>query len=699
MARLLGFRNGWARDGVGMLFRRGVALWLCVGMVAGTLPAGAAAGKAVGGSQKAAARGMAAEERAIHLLNRFSFGPTEADLAEVNRLGVDGWFERQLYPERIADTGLEARLTQFPALRMPVNDLLWRFPDGAAIRAAANGKREIPADPELKAVYERQIALYREKQEEKLAKKDGEDTGKDDAEVKPADAAAVAAVERLAPAARVNRVLGMGTEEYAAFREAVKGPAQREKLLAGMTAEEREMLEDFEAPERTVVDEEQAQRLLREIYSSRQLNEVMTNFWMNHFNVYLHKNEQEPYYLVSYERDVIRPRALGSFEDLLIAVAESPAMLLYLDNSASTGPDSETAVKQKMRAEQQKAQGKAAKASDTGLNENYARELMELHTLGVNGGYSQKDVTEVAKVFTGWTVEKQQEGGGFVFDAARHEPGVKTVLGHAVPERARNGGMQEGSLQEGLDVLHLLAVSLATARFVSREIAVAFVSDSPSEALVNRMAKSFVASHGKIREVLRTMVHSPEFWQAGAYRAKVKTPLEYVVSAARASGADVADARPLVSALNQMGMPLYGCVPPTGYGDKSADWVSTGALVTRMNFALSLATNHYPRVRTPWVSMQDRPAVLGNSDVSPEQVEALLEKELVAGGVSEKTRAAVMAEAGNGSGSVAALKQPAGMLVAQREAEKEDAKAVAARQWKVGQMAGLLMGSPEFQRR
>jgi uncharacterized protein (DUF1800 family) len=696
MAGLFSDWKNWVRDERMEAARRVLALGLCAVMAAGTMPAGATT--TVGTDQqtaKRAAKVISGDERAIHLLNRFAFGPTEADLAEVKRLGVDGWFEEQLHPERIADTVLETRLAQFPALRMPVGELLWRFPDGAAIRQAANGKREIPAEPALKAVYTRHIALYEAKQEKKAADGKAADDGKmapaagkvaanaeSGAEVKPADAAIVAAVMKLAPEARLRRVMAMGPEEFVGLRAVVKGP-ELEKLTAGMTPEQREMLEDFENPTQTVVQEEQAQHLLRDIYSSRQLEEVMTGFWMNHFNVYLHKNEQEPYYLVSYERDVIRPRALGNFEDLLIATAESPAMLLYLDNSASTGPDSQAAERQKMRA----AEGKPAKATPPGLNENYARELMELHTLGVNGGYTQKDVTEVAKVFTGWTVEKAQQGGGFLFDATRHEPGTKTVLGKHI---------KDNGMQEGLHVLHMLATSPATARFVSRELAVAFVSDTPSDALVNRIAKSFTASHGDIKTVLWTMVHAPEFWEQESYRAKVKTPLEYVVSAARVSGAEVGNARPLVNALNQMGMPLYGCVPPTGYADKAADWVSTGALVTRMNFALTLATNRYPQVRTPWVSPPNGPAnshAVIAAGVTPEQTEAILEQELVAGGVSERTRAAVLGQAGNTSNGPA--KEPAGMLSPQ----KQDAKTLAAQQWQTAQMAGLLMGSPEFQRR
>ena len=250
----------------------------------------------------------------------------------------------------------------------------------------------------------------------------------------------------------------------------------------------------------------------------------MTDFWLNHFNVFLHKNGETPYYLVSYERDVIRPRALGKFEDLLEATAHSPAMLLYLDNAEQHGT--------RFAGGREGSRAGAQEKARTGLNENYARELMELHTLGVNGGYTQADVTQVARVFTGWTVDRPQRGGGFKFDENRHEPGAKKVLGKKIKE---NGEM------EGRQVLHMLASSPATARFISRKLAVRFVSDDPPQALVDRLAKSYMSSGGDIATVLRTLFHSPELWSADDYRAKVKTPIEFVASAVRACGCDVTD--------------------------------------------------------------------------------------------------------------------------------------------------------------
>jgi uncharacterized protein (DUF1800 family) len=682
-----------------------------------------------------------ADPRILHLLSRFTFGPTQDEIAAVRSLGkngIDRWFDQQLHPDRLptssGDQTLQTRLAEFPALQLPVDQLLERFPSGAVIRQTASGKLPIPDNPYLYAIYHRHIGIYEEKQAKKEQAKNSSETSKPEAArpdasmqaqlaaptkadmelsdaiekattmtpeaKKPAPTAVVVAsparptysdllvknVLALPASQRVHRILFMKPAEYEQFHSGLKGP-QRAQLTQDMNPEERELLADYENPSRAVVEELQAQRLLRDIYSSHQLEEVMTTFWLNHFNVYLHKNEETPYYLVSYERDVIRPRALGNFEDLLVATAESPAMLLYLDNSSSTGPDSITAEKQKERA----AMGKAAKATPPGLNENYGRELMELHTLGVNGGYTQKDVTEAAKVFTGWTVDRPQLGGGFKFDETRHEPGKKLVMGHKIKESGQ---------KEGLQLLHILATSPATAHFISQELAVAFVSDTPPPTLVNRMAQNFQSTHGDIASVLRTMLHAPEFWTTGTYQAKVKTPLEYVVSAARASGAEIVNTQPLVNALNQMGMPLYACVPPTGYSDKADAWVSTGELVTRMNFALSLATNHFGGIKSQWTDATKQVT-------SPTDAEVALETRLIPGGVSEKTRAAVLDQAqpqlqaqpqNLTANQVQIFPEPVDTQTVKPKPQNPAALAKALENQNA-QIAGLLLGSPEFQRR
>ncbi len=463
-------------------------------------------------------------------------------------------------------------------------------------------------------------------------------------------------------------------------------PVQRQALVAGMTPDLKEAVGALENPEQTTAQELFAERLTRDIYANAQLEEVMTDFWLNHFNIYLRKNEQMPYYLVSYERDVIRPRALGKFEDLLEAVAHSPAMMLYLDNAESIGPDSPAAERAKMVAARRPD---AKKKADAGLNENYARELMELHTLGVNGGYTQADVVQVARVLTGWTVDRPQFGGDFIYAPLRHEPGTKTVMGTKFKE--------DGEM-EGQELLHMLAMRPATAQFISRKLAIRFVSDDPPQALVDRMAKAYLASGGDIPTVLKTLFRSPELWATSDYRAKVKTPLEFVVSAVRASNADVENFQPLVNQLRLMGMPLYGCMPPTGYKWDEADWVSTGALVDRMNFALSLAANRLPGITVEWAPEVDMSTL--NSDApsqqvvpTPESEEVRLEPMLVPGGVSDATRAAALEQFKVQS----AQNATAAMPVAARRPNRAPAADQYEREDQL--LAGLLMGSPEFQRR
>ena len=505
------------------------------------------------------------------------------------------------------------------------------------------------------------------------------------------DDATIKRILALPPQQRVLRLQSMQPEEFDGFMKSLK-PAQRQALMAGLNPDLKESVGALENPERTTADELFAQRLTRDIYANAQLQEVMTDFWLNHFNVYLRKNEQMPYYLVSFERDVIRPRALGKFEDLLEAVAHSPAMMLYLDNAESMGPDSPAAQRAKIAAARRPD---AKKKADAGLNENYARELMELHTLGVNGGYTQADVTQVARVLTGWTVDRPQFGGDFVFAPQRHEGGTKTVLGTKIKE---NGEM------EGRELLHMLAMRPATAQFLSRKLAIRFVSDDPPKALVDRMAKSYLQSGGDIPTVLKTLFHSPEFWAASDFRAKVKTPLEFVVSAARASNANIQNFQSLMNALRQMGMPLYGCMPPTGYKWDASDWVSTGALVDRMNFALSLAANRLPGITVEWAPAMDMSTL--DSDAPPQQViptpeseEARLEPILLAGGISDATRTAALDQFRAQSAQNPPTATPVAVRRPAAGAKGRQAAPADAYEREDQLLAGLLMGSPEFQRR
>jgi uncharacterized protein (DUF1800 family) len=698
------------------------------------------------------------DERILHALNRFTFGPRPGDLEAVRAMGLDNWFDQQLHPETLDQTELDARLAQFPAMQRNPLDLLYYLPSNAVIRQAIDGKAPVPDRPALHAIYENEIARVEFRRQEKEQQKQQqastvamaapntapgmnpaasqgaaqatngasmnglgmEDGGtarmapeaRQDAQANQAapatekpqeqfDPAQIAEILALPTQQRLGRLTQMKQAEYDSFRKALK-PPQRTALVADMNPAQKEFVAALENPQRVVNEELASQRLVRDIYSNAQLEEVMTDFWLNHFNVYLHKNEATPYYLVSYERDVIRPRALGKFEDLLEATAHSPAMMLYLDNANSMGPDSPAAERAKMAAARNP---NAKKAAPEGLNENYARELMELHTLGVNGGYTQADVTQVARVLTGWTVDRPQRGGGFKFDENRHEPGTKKVLGKKIKEHGE---------QEGRELLHMLATRPATAQFLSRKLAIRFVGDEPPQSLVDRMAKSYLSSGGDISVMLKTLFHSPEFWADGAYRAKVKTPIEYVVSAARASGASTDNMLPLVNALRDMGMPLYGAIPPTGYKWESSDWVSTGALVNRMNFALTLASNRLPGIAITWsapatswtTQMNDAngAATITHSPVvsatpgslpPPDAEEKRLEALLVAGGVSDSTRTAVLEQFQTQSAQNAEPGQP--VLAAAKPVNQKQAANALEKQDQL--LAGLLLGSPEFQRR
>jgi uncharacterized protein (DUF1800 family) len=343
----------------------------------------------------------------------------------------------------------------------------------------------------------------------------------------------------------------------------------------------------------TVLIELGEQKMLRAVYSERQLEEVLADFWFNHFNVDARKGRVR-FMLTEYEREVIRPHVLGKFRDLLEATAKSPAMLFYLDNWLSADPNASrrdvprplfrrdrfgrpVVVAGLPRTIPQQGQQNPPR----GLNENYGRELMELHTLGVDGGYTQKDVTEVARAFTGWTIQQPRQGGSFMFDPRIHDRGQKIVLGHKIKA---GGGENDGE-----QVLDILARHPATAHFIAMKLVRRFVSDTPPPGLVDRAAKRFRDTDGDLREVMRTILTSPDFLSPEAYRAKVKTPFEFIVSAVRVTGTEVPMARALVGAMQQLGMPLYQCQPPTGYKDTADAWVNTGALVSRMNFAVQVA--------------------------------------------------------------------------------------------------------------
>ncbi len=633
------------------------------------------------------------EKRALQALNRLTFGPRPGDLQQVMAMGVDRWINLQLHPERIDDGALNSRLEPLRTLGMSTHELAENFPDPQEIVQVMKGKRAMPSDPALRAIYEVQLARVQARKERKeeteakaasgsaVATKPGEVSQEtmsasaaaapESVDREPAAAPALSTVEfeelsSLPADQRYQKILAMPPDELIAFAETLRGGKRRD-FVEGMSPQERETLIALNNPSAAVDTELAEAKLLRAIYSQRQLEEVMTDFWCNHFNVFIGKG-LDHLMLTSYERDVIRPHALGRFEDLLVATAKSPAMLFYLDNWLSIGPNSPQALG--APAHPYQAIGRPARPNQgkrpSGLNENYGRELLELHTLSVNGGYTQRDVTEAAKVFTGWTIDKPAQGGGFKFEPRMHEPGPKIVLGRRIKENGES---------EGLELLHRLATSKQTAHFISLKLAERFVSDNPPPALVDRMAKTFLKKKGDIREVLSVLFQSPEFWDDSTYRAKVKTPLEFVVSSIRATGAEVDDAMPLTGRLNGMGMPLYGAQPPTGYSMKADAWVSSSALLNRMNFALALTNGRIRGVRVDW------DALIGDQFSDSGQTLSALEKKLVAGGVSEQTHTSIAEQIGTGKDSMP-----------QKVRDGAEPQSVLT-------TAGLLLGSPEFQKR
>lgn len=400
---------------------------------------------------------------------------------------------------------------------------------------------------------------------------------------------------------KVNRVGILLYLEEQLHPEKIPDPLVEEKLagLKSLRLSSRELLGLYPPPKqareresmtpsrmegpRYVILELQRARLLRAVYSQRQLYEVMVDFWTNHFNVFAGKGADR-WLVTSYDRDTIRPHALGRFRDLLLATAQSPAMLFYLDNwlSVSKEAGQEIQLRQRMR-------GMSNPNPRQGLNENYARELLELHTLGVDGGYTQRDVEEVARCFTGWTIRRPRDEAEFQFDPRLHDRGEKVVLGARI---AAGGGMEDG-----VKVIDLLARHPSTARFIATKLIRRFVADDPPSSLVTKGAEVFRQSDGDIRAVVRAIVSAPDFFSPELFRAKVKKPLEFMAGALRAVGAQTDAAPPLLRYLARMGEPLFLAQPPTGHPDTGPSWISADTLLTRMNFILDLTGNRIPGTR------------------------------------------------------------------------------------------------------
>ena len=511
-------------------------------------------------------RDLPADQQIIQALNRLTFGAKPGDALKVRAIGLDKWIDQQLRPERINDSALDRFVARYPAINQDQDDLL--------------------------AQYTQQ---QRERREVKRERADSTMTAADSM----------------------------------ALRKQIQ---QRGNLT------------------RQVVTQLQSSRVARAVASERQLQEVMTDFWENHFNIYAQKGGPEPYYLRDFDQNVVRPRALGKFRDLLEAVAQSPAMLFYLDNARSMADSTRPTLNARgirggvgpmrrgglgtmrgaMRtAEQMHRQQQQQQRPRQGLNENYGRELLELHTLGVDGGYTQQDVINVARAFTGWTIKPPAQGGGFIFRPQVHDAGEKIVLGHKL---AAGRGMEDAE-----DVLDILAKSPATARYISFKLARRFVSDSPSKALVDHASQVYLRTDGDIREVLRAIITSPEFFSQQAFRSKVKSPFEVVVSAMRALNAEPDSTPRSAQVIAFLGQPIFGHQAPNGWPETGESWMNTGAILNRINFGMAVAAG-----RLPGVDIRSLPALdTIRSAPRDRQVDAVVAT-ILNGMVSPDTRAVLV---------------------------------------------------------
>jgi uncharacterized protein (DUF1800 family) len=584
---------------------------------------------------------LSKDDQILHALDRLTFGPRPGDVQRVKKIGLKKWIFEQLHPDRMDENPvLEAQLRALESLRMTPLEALQHYPGPQMIRAIANGKQPMPDDLLLRASVERLIIRYKVKRAEAAGLTAPPPDA--NAELEP-----VRTLEEILTPAELETVRGSNAEKKHELLESMQQDRIEDMLIA-MTQRQRTQLFGpapspirreimlLNGPQQVVAYDLLDSKMLRAIESTRQLGEEMDDFWFNHFNVFYEKGADR-FLLPEYERLAIRPHVLGQFRDLLEATAKSPAMLFFLDNFESVRPDID-------------ANNKNRKVK-RGLNENYGRELMELHTLGVNGGYTQKDVTEVARCFTGWTIQEPRKGGGFFYDDKLHDKGEKIVLGHVI---AAGGGIDDGE-----QVLDILARHPSTAHFISKQLAQRFVADNPPEALVHRMAQTFLSTNGSIREVMNTMLNSKEFWSEGAYRAKVKSPFEMVASSARALDAHVIDGWALAGQVGTLGEPLYRKLEPTGYSNLSSEWVNSAALLGRMNFALQLAQNHVESVKVDVSRFGDDPSAVA--------------KALMFRAMSPQTRAAIDKALEDGQ-KTNGQKNPA-------------------------MVAALVIGSPDFQKR
>lgn len=543
--------------------------------------------------QPSPAKALTEEQKILHVLNRLGFGARVGDVKKVKAIGLSKYIDQQLDPASINDAVAEAKVKNLDVFGMTTAELFAKYPNPGALLQQLEGRNRNQPNAQN-------------------------------------------------PNAQNNDQ--MTQDEQRERRQKIAELYQKYDLK----------------PAGQIVPQIVSNRVLRAVYSERQLQEVMVDFWQNHFNVFAGKAAVR-WYIPSYERDVLRKNALGNFKDLVVGTAKHPAMLFYLDNFESISPNTQMPGQNRngnrplavlLGNNQQQQQRR-----QRGINENYARELMELHTLGVDGGYTQKDIIEVAKCFTGWTiadprgyrraaaatiqgtedrrmdrlqrlqgVPESVDSGEFYFNTRWHEGGAKTVLGQKV---------DEGGVKDGLKVIDMLVAHPSTAKFIAKKLAVKFVSDTPSEKLVERVADAFKKSKGDIRTTLKALFSDKDFFAVENYRAKIKSPFELAVSSIRALGADTNASPAMLAMLNKLGEVPYAYQAPTGYPDTAEDWVNTGALLERLNFAVAIASNRIPgtRVDLKQFESKDKVQILDKSiatlldgEISPASRSTLLKQ-------------------------------------------------------------------------
>lgn len=672
--------------------------------------------------QKASYRTLSEDQKIQHVLNRLGYGARLGDIEKVKALGLKNYIEQQLNPGSINDSVADAKVVRLDVLKLSNEELFAKYPNPAALLQIVSQET---------GLSRQQVQAARNQNQNQNQNNQGE--------MKPG--------EMPGPPQPANPDQ-MNAEDRQMVQKKIQEIYQKNSL--GRPVQISQQLN--------------ASRILRAVYSEKQLQEVMVDFWTNHFNVYANKAAVR-WFLPQYDRDVIRPNAMGNFKDLLLATAKSPAMLFYLDNfesvapaqpqnqnannltpqqrmqrlqAAKNNPQIRERIKQQQgitdeeldrrikQMEQNGGQLPQQNRQQRGINENYAREIMELHTLGVDGGYSQKDIQEVARCFTGWTiidprgyrraaamaitgrddrrgdriarqlgVPEDAESGTFWFAERFHDNKEKTVLGQTI---------NEGGIKDGLKVIDLLVKHPSTAKFIARKLAIKFVNDTPSEALVARVADTFSKSDGDIKTTLRALFNDPEFFAPENYRAKIKTPLEVLVSGIRALGAET-NGGPVQAMLGKLGEPLYGWQAPTGYPEQAEDWVNTGALLERMNFAVALASNRIPGTKVDL-------AKLGAGGGDKKQLLNKFIDVILQGDISDATRAALIKQLDQ------PLPQPSDSMAMNDEMAMENpgpqgAQAAQFPGRQQGQqfrllppsgdpetfkVVGLILGSPEFQR-